>query len=120
MKNFLLLTAVLAVLAGASASLSSCGSRRAAAQEPDTLRINTTESGAGVTGFNGPTPLEITVVKGVVTEIRALPNQETPRFLQHVLESGLLSRLDAVSGATYTSRAMIENIRIGLESAGSK
>ena len=133
MKNFLLLTAVLAVLAGASASLSSCGSRRAAVQEPDTLRINTTESGAGVTGFNGPTPLEITVVKGVVTEIRALPNQETPRFLQHVLESGLLSRLDgmtvkeardvrldAVSGATYTSRAMIENIRIGLESAGSK
>ena len=72
-------------------------------------------------------------MKGVVTEIKALPNQETPRFLQHVLESGLLSRLDgmtvkeardvrldAVSGATYTSRAMIENIRIGLESAGSK
>lgn len=132
MKNVLLLTAVLAVLAGASVSLSSCGSRRPA-QASDTLRVNTTESGADIMGFNGPTPLEITVVKGVVTEIKALPNQETPRFLRHVLESGLLSRLDgmtvkearrvrldAVSGATFTSRAMIQNIQLGLESADSE
>lgn len=132
MKHFLLIAALAAVLTGASVSLSSCGGRRST-QNTDTLRVNTTEMGAGVRGFNGPTPLEITVVKGIVTEIKALPNQETPRFLQQVLDSGLLSRLDgktveeareteldAVTGATFTSRAMIENIRLGLESVDRK
>lgn len=132
MKSFLLLTAVLAVLAGASVSMSSCGSG-SRGQQPDTLRVNTTELGADVMGFNGPTPVEITVVKGVVTEIKALPNVETPRFFQFVLDSGLLGkldgktlaeakdvRLDAVTGATYTSKALIENIRLGLKEAGAK
>ena len=132
MKHFLLIAAILAVLTGASVSLSSCGARQST-RDTDTLRVNTTGMGAEVRGFNGPTPLEITVVKGIVTEIKALPNQETPRFLQLVLDSGLLSKLDgmpvkearevqldAVSGATFTSRAMIENIRLGLESVDSE
>ena len=127
MRNILLLTAILAVFAGASVSLSSCGSG-SRNQNSDTLRVNTTGLGADIMGFNGPTPVEITVVKGVVSEIKALPNQETPRFMQHVLGSGLLDKLngltvkeareaglDAVSGATYTSRSLIENIRLGLE-----
>ena len=127
MKNILLLTAVLAVLAGTSVSMSSCGSGNRG-QVPDTLRVNTTELGADVMGFNGPTPVEITVVKGVITEIKALPNVETPRFFQFVLDSGLLDKLDgktldeakdvkldAVTGATYSSKALIENIRLGLQ-----
>ena len=129
MRNILLLTAVLAVLAGASVSLSSCGSG-SRSQTSDTLRVNTTELGADIRGFNGPTPVEITVVKGVITEIKALPNVETPGFFQRVLDSGLLGKLDgktleeardvkldAVTGATYSSKALIENIRLGLEQA---
>ena len=133
MKKLFLLTAISAVLAGASVvSMSSCGSG-SNKQVSDTLRINTTEMGAEIKGFNGPTPLEITVVKGVITEIKALPNAETPRFLQKVLDSGLLGKLDgltveeaeevkldAVSGATFTSKAMIGNIRLGLDSIKDK
>ncbi len=96
----------------------------------DTLKINTTSFGEDIIGFNGPTPVEISVVSGRVSGIKALPNKETPRFFQRVLESGLLSRLngktleearnvklDAVTGATYSSEALIKNIERGIMEA---
>ena len=95
----------------------------------DTLKVNTTSLATDVEGFNGTTPVEISIVKGKITRIRLLPNQETPSFLQTVIDSGLLKaldgktveeaskvKLDAVSGATYSSTAIIENIRRGLGS----
>ena len=105
----------------------SCG-MRSKAKGADTLKVNTTELGASVMGFNGQTPVEISVCQGVITDIKALPNHESPAFLQRVLDSGLLKKLvgktveeaksaelDAVSGATYTSEALIKNIRLGLD-----
>ena len=95
----------------------------------DTLKVNTTSLASDVEGFNGTTPVEISVVKGKITRIKLLPNQETPSFLQLVIDSGLLKaldgktveeaskvKLDAVSGATYSSTAIIENIHRGLDS----
>ena len=127
MKKILLYIAIATIFLGTFAVSSSCGSRRAPAVA-DTLVVNTTELAADVTGFNGPTPLEITICKGVITDIKVLPNQESPRFLERVLESGLLksligmtpeearkAKLDAVTGATYTSLALIENVRRGLK-----
>ena len=102
------------------------------ANNPDTLKINTTEIAEDVIGFNGPTPVEISIFNGRITRIKALPNNETPKFMQRVLNSGLLERLvgktvaeakeaelDAVSGATFTSTSMIQNINIGLEDGGA-
>ncbi len=95
----------------------------------DTLKVNTTSLASDIEGFNGTTPVEISVVKGKITRIKLLPNQETPSFLQLVIDSGLLKaldgktveeaskvKLDAVSGATYSSTAIIENIHRGLDS----
>ena len=95
----------------------------------DTLKVNTTTLAKDVEGFNGPTPVEISVVKGKITRIKLLPNQETPSFLQMVIDGGLLKaldgktveeaskvQLDAVTGATYSSKSIIENIRRGLDS----
>lgn len=127
MKKVILLTAIIAVILGASlVSASSCGSRRA--QVPDTLKVNTTDICKDIIGFNGPVPVEISVFQGVITEIQILPNQETPRFLKAVESSGLVQKLvgktieeakvvelDAVTGATFTSNALIKNIRAGLE-----
>ncbi len=108
----------------------SCGG--AVAKGPDTLKINTTDLAADVVGFNGPTPVEISVHKGVITGIEVLPNREGPRYLQAVMESGLLDRLtgktleeakgielDAVSGATFTSKALIENVKRGVADGGA-
>lgn len=127
MKKALLYFVLASVLLGTFTVSSSCGNRRAA-KGPDTLKVNTTELAADVMGFNGPTPVEISICKGVITDVKVLPNQESPRFLQNVLESGLLksligktpeearnAKLDAVTGATYTSTALIENVRRGLK-----
>ena len=95
----------------------------------DTLVVNTTDLCKDVIGFD-PTPLKITVVKGVVASVEALPNTESPSYFQRVLDGGLLKAvvgkkpveavqmpLDAVSGATYSSEAVIENLRAGLKEA---
>lgn len=127
MKKAILILGILAVLGTTCLMSTSCGTN-AGAKGADTLKVNTTELGAEVIGFNGITPVEISVHKGVITKIEALPNQETPRYFQAVLESGLLEKLvgktvkeakatelDAVSGATFSSEALIQNIRLGLE-----
>jgi uncharacterized protein with FMN-binding domain len=123
---FIAVAAILLVTAlpGASRSSNPDGSAAAA----DTLKVNTTDLAKDVEGFNGPTPVEISVVKGKITRIKLLPNQETPNFLQLVIDAGLLKaldgktveeaskvKLDAVTGATYSSKAIIENIHRGLD-----
>ena len=131
MKKLLLMAGIDALLLSVSVVTPSCGS--SAAKGPDTLKVNTTELGASIIGFNGATPVEISICKGTITKIKALPNQESPRYLQEVLSSGLLDKLvgktvkeaketqlDAVSGATYSSRAVIRTVRRGLESLGSE
>ena len=128
MKKILLLAAIVAVLSGTFAVSTACGSSQA--KGPDTLRINTTDLGKDIIGYNGPTPVEITVVAGNIVDIQALPNRESPRYMQAVLEGRLLKKLvgksvkeakdiqlDAVTGATFTSNALIKNIRLGLEKA---
>ena len=79
--------------------------------------INTTSLSQEVKGFNGPTPLFITLdAEGRIKDVGLLENQETPRFAQRVVEGGLYNswdgltpsealkkEVDAVSGATYTS-----------------
>lgn len=98
MKKILLFTALAAVLAGAGYAGTSC-TNSYAMSGPDTLKINTTELGAEVIGYNGPTPVEISVFNGVITKIKALPNRESPRFMRMVQESGFcLADLSKVDG----------------------
>ena len=66
-------------------------------------------------------------MNGRIVYIKALQNTETPAYFNLVKESGLFERLngltveealatdlDAVSGATYSSEAVIGNIRAAL------
>ena len=80
-----------------------------------------------VIGYNGTTPLNITIEKGVITDIEALPNDETPRFFKKVVDKifpqyigktvdeAKKMKVDAVTGATYSSEAVLENIKKGLD-----
>ena len=98
-------------------------------KQADTVVVNTTALASDVIGFQGRTPLEIKLVDGVIVSIKALPNEETPNFFRRVEESPIFSepvgktaaealsmKLDAVSGATFSSKAVIANLRRGLES----
>ena len=89
--------------------------------------INTTTIGKGVEGYNGPTPLKIYIKKNRVEKIEALKNQETPKYFIKV-KNNLLKKwdglkvkeaknlkVDGVTGATYSSEAVIQNVKLGLD-----
>lgn len=103
------------------------------ARKAKTVVINTIESGKGVKGFAGPVPVEMTVSGGRIAAIRPLQNHESPGYFKLVTESGLLKKfigltpkkaaelkVDAVSGATYSSKALIENVRIAAREAAKR
>lgn len=94
----------------------------------DTVTINTTSLGEKIFGYGGHVPVEITLVKGRIDTIKPLENNETPRFFKKVIKRHLFDGLkglttgealkveiDAVSGATYSSQGLIDNVRAGLE-----
>ncbi len=79
-----------------------------------------------VKGYKSPTPLEVYInKKGVVTKVIALPNRETPKYFKQIKElfipklSGKklkdIDKLDAVTGATMSSDAVKENVKVALE-----
>ena len=90
--------------------------------------VNTRTIATDVKGYAGTTPLKITLREGRIDTISCLENDETPQFLHKAEQllkkyvgktpqeaSGL--KVDAVSGATYSSNALIENMRRGMEYA---
>lgn len=92
-----------------------------------TYVVNTSTLGRNVRGYAGATPLKVYIRKDRVVKVEALSNKETPRIFAKV-ESGLLHRwngkkvskaaamkVDAVSGATYSSNAVAENVRLALQ-----
>ncbi|SKC40031.1 FMN-binding domain-containing protein [Bacteroidales bacterium WCE2004] len=122
---------ILILLAAAAVCLGACSANKKA--KPQNFVINTETLGKEVMGYAGTTPLEIHVKDGRIEKIVALPNSETPGFFQRVLDSPIFSsltgktieeasevQLDAVSGATWSSKAVIENIRLGLKEASRK
>lgn len=97
----------------------------AATTDGGDIVVNTTTMASDITGFGGNVPLEITVHDGVITDIRPLKNAETPEFFERALtlldqwrgkrvEEAARLQVDAVSGATFSSRAIIGNMQRGL------
>lgn len=97
--------------------------------QPDgSFIVNTKPLAKDVQGYGGPVPLRIHVSKdGVVASIETEPNAETPDFFSQA--KSLLTRwqgktvdeamaetdkVDAVSGATFSSNAIIANMQRGL------
>ena len=89
--------------------------------------INTTTLGKDVQGFLGTTPVKIYIQKNKVVKIEAMKNQETPKYFlkvkKHLLDKwngvkvkdAKKMKIDAVTGATYSSKAVIENVQLGLD-----
>lgn len=93
--------------------------------------LDSTGLAPDVRGFGGPVPVEVEVRDGRVIRVAPkLPNDETPGFFQKLDEAGLwkawdglpvdvaaTARVDAVTSATYSSRAAIANVRAALAAA---
>ena len=80
----------------------------------------------GVLGYEGPTPmlLVLTPANKIKTTMLLPNNRETPAYVRLIQAEGFFDKwngltpaeaatheVDAVSGATYTSKSIIENIR---------
>jgi len=96
-----------------------------------TILINTTTLCKNVEGYMGPTPIEIRIRKDTIIDVTPLANDETPGYFNDAATllkkwigltpaKGLELEVDAVSGATYSSEALIENVRAGLKRAIEK
>lgn len=96
-----------------------------------TIVVNTTSLGKDIIGYGGTVPLEIYVKDGKVSQVKALPNTETPEIFEQAktllakwqgktLAEASSMKVDAVSGATYSSKAIIGNMLRGLAYAAQK
>lgn len=87
--------------------------------------VNTKPLAKDVQGYGGPVPLKIHIKDGRVAAVEAEPNAESSDFFNRAKEllnhwqnksvdEALAEEVDAVSGATFSSRAIIANMQRGL------
>lgn len=124
MKRILTLVAGIIV---AATLTSSRQAEKVITKEDGMTVVNTTELGKDVIGYISPTPLKIYIQKNKVVKVEALKNQETPKYFVKV-KNALLDKwngqkvadaqklkVDAVTGATMSSDAVIKNVQLGLD-----
>lgn len=105
----------------------------------DTLRwlsdgtwvINTSSLASDIVGYGGKVPLEISIKDNVIIGVKAKDNAETKDFFDKAkilldkwkgksIEEASRLQVDAVSGATFSSKAIIGNMQRGLQYAQKK
>lgn len=102
-----------------------------AAQADDVMRkekdgtyvVNTTTLAKDVEGYAGPTPVEVYIKKGKIVKVVPLKTMDGPKYVAKVknqmlpkyedmnVKKGTVAEVDAVTGATFTSQAIQENVR---------
>jgi uncharacterized protein with FMN-binding domain len=99
--------------------------------DADSYAINTESIANDIKGYGGDVPLKITVESGKIKDIEALENSETPSFFEPVKETllpqyigmtpeeVLNANIDGVTGATYSSKAVIATMQRAMTYADS-
>lgn len=102
------------------------GSDTLSVQPDGTFVVNTRVLAKDVQGYGGPVLLKIHIDKdGRLTAIEAEPNAESPSFFDRAkelfsrwqgktIDEAMAEDVDAVSGATFSSKAIIRNVQRGL------
>ena len=127
-------TKIVSMMSGAVLLLLAATLQSAAPQKDNVMTkddgmyvVNTTTLGKNVTGYVSSTPVKIYIKKGKIVKVEALKNEETPKYMARV-KKNLLNKwdgmkvkdaqkmeVDGVTGATFTSDAIKENIKLGLD-----
>lgn len=95
-------------------------------RDGETVVVNTQVIGRQVKGFRGATPVKIFIKKNKVVKVEALKNQETPQYFRRAatllkkyegvsVAKAQKLKVDAVSGATFSSNALKKNVQLGLK-----
>ncbi len=96
-------------------------------EKDGTYVVNTTTLAQDVEGYNGPTPVEVYIKKNKIVKVEPLKTMDGPKYVAKVkkdmlpryegmnVKKGTVEDVDAVTGATFTSQAMQENVRRAVE-----
>ena len=92
-----------------------------------TYIVNTTTLAKDVEGYAGPTPVEVHIKNNKIVKVVPLKTQDGPKYVAKVkkemlpkyesmnVKKGTVQDVDAVTGATFTSKAVQENVRRAVE-----
>lgn len=126
MKKTVLVSMALGMLTAALMSAAPQGNE-VMTKENGTYVVNTTTLGKGVVGYVGATPVKVYIKGNKVQKVEFLKNQETPKYFAKVKKALLTKwdglkvkdaanqKIDGVTGATFTSDAIIKNVQLGLD-----
>ena len=96
-------------------------------QEDGMYVVNTTKLGKDVQGYVATTPVKVYIKKNKVEKVEFLKNQETPKYMARVkkalinkwdgqkVKDAAKLKVDGVTGATFSSDAIVKNVQLGLE-----
>ena len=95
-------------------------------KEGKVYKINT-ETLCNTKGYKGTTPLVVSIEGNQISDIEVPRNQEGPKYMKMVYD-GLIAKyvgmkikdvetnnVDAVTGATFTSKAVIDNVKAAVK-----
>ena len=96
-------------------------------EEQGMMVVNTTSLCANVTGYMDAVPVKIYIKGGKIEKVKPFPNAETPKYWAMVkkqmlpkwegmdVKKAAKSKVDAVTGATFSSKALLKNVQTGCE-----
>ena len=127
MKKMIIGCLALIALAATLQSAAPKGDDDVMTKEGDTYVVNTTTLGKDVQGYVATTPVKIYIKKNKVEKVEFLKSTETPKYYVKVKKelgdkwNGLkvkdtqTQQVDAVTGATFSSEAVIKNVQLALD-----
>ena len=92
-----------------------------------TYVVSTEKIGKSIKGYAGQTPVRVYIRNGKVVKVEAMPNEETAGIFSEVrqrllgkwngmtVEKAVAAEVDGISGATYSSKAVKENVKCALK-----
>jgi electron transport complex protein RnfG len=97
-------------------------------EKDGTYVVNTTTIANDVDGYAGPTPVEVYIKKNKIVKVVPLKTMDGPKYVAKVKNQMLtkyegmkidkknpLPKVDGVTGATFTSDAVRENVKRAVE-----
>ena len=115
------------VVAAAATLMSLCPADDVMTSEEGMTVVNTTTLTEGTKGYVDNTPLMVYFKDGKIAKIKALRTKETPKYYAQVkstmfpkwtgmtAKKGASAKVDTVTGATMSSKAVIKNVQKACE-----